>query len=468
MTGRAALAAVVLTLGLATAGCSRSTPPAPDAVFLVVVDTLRPDRLSCYGYAEHATPHIDALARRGVRFERAQSVASWTIPGMGAMLTSLYPTQLGLIENPGPQGARYDWRELREQLNDTISADERTLAEMFHDAGYSTAAFVDQPGLIAYGNFFQGFDVALYPSGVRRIARFDPETLEYPKWPPFLRNAYGSDEELIGEFERWLGNLEHERPIFVWLHLLTPHWPYDPPAEFMPGHEVARTDADKLQPRFYDGEVRAADALVGRVTRAIDDAVGLDRSLVVFTSDHGEALGEHGMYDHGHTLHAEVLRVPLIVAGPGLPRGRTVEAEVRSIDILPTLAELVPGLRTPPGAQGASLLAAIDGGGEPRWSYAEAMLYGETERALSGGGFKLMYEDQARTYRLFDVRADPGETVDVGALHPSTAERMRQRLVTLHGELAASAERRDVRRPPAAGRRGRVEEALRALGYLGD
>jgi arylsulfatase A-like enzyme len=436
-------------------------------VFLIVVDTLRPDRLSCYGYEAHATPNIDALARRGVRFSRAQSVASWTIPSMGAMMTSRYPTQLGLTETPAPEGKRFAWQELRDQQNWTLSRGEHTLAEAFRQAGYRTAAFIDQPGLIAYGGFFQGFDDVYFPISARAITRFEPGKLEYPRWPPFLRDAFGNDEELIVRFEAWLAE-SGNRKMFVWLHLLTPHWPYDPAPSYMPNGEAAETDEQQLEERFYNGEVRAVDDLIGRIARAIDEHVGLGRSVIVFTSDHGEGLGEHGLHDHGHSLHAEVIEVPLILSAPSLPDRGAVGLDVRTIDIAPTLLDLVGrGDAVPPDFEGASLLPLIEGDDVVLPVFSQAMLYGETERSLGGGNFKLMYDEQEDSYRLFDIPADPAEAHDVASSHPGTVERLRDALAAIHARLVVDGERRSAEASPeSTARDERMLEALRSLGYV--
>jgi len=461
------LAAVVPAVLFFAVGCSPRPTSSADAVFLIVVDTLRADRLSCYGYEEHTTPHIDALAARGVRFNRARSVASWTIPSMGSMMTSLYPTQLGLTEAPAPEGKRYEWQELREQRNDTISTTEYTLAEIFRDAGYRTAAFVNQPGLIAYGNFFQGFDDAYFPGGVDKVVRYDPDTLEYPKWPPFLRSAFKTDSELITSFDAWLGE-NRDQQVFVWLHLLTPHWPYDPPGSYMPNEEVAETEEQQLEERFYNGEVRAIDGLVGRLTEAIERHVGIDSSVVVFTSDHGEALGERGMHDHGHTLHTEVVRLPLIVSAPSLPRGHTVDADVRSIDLLPTLLEFadVDELDLP-AFEGASLIPRINGDQAVLPVYSEAMLYGGTERSLSVADFTLIYDEQEQTYALFDVSVDPREVSDISQRQPGRTAKLAAALVSIHTELVADRKLRaaDASDTPTS-RDERMLRALRALGYV--
>ena len=170
---RAVLAVVVCAAAIAVWQALRPSPPR--AVFLIVIDTLRADRLSCYGYKSHQTANIDALADRGVLFENAFTNASWTVPGMGTIMTSLYPTQLGLVEQPASPGRRFAWRDRREQILYTLSLSMTTLAEVFHGAGYQTAGFVNQPALNNRDGFVQGFDDWFYPVGGDTVIHRDPK-----------------------------------------------------------------------------------------------------------------------------------------------------------------------------------------------------------------------------------------------------------------------------------------------------
>ncbi len=443
---------------LGTASCGRGGDDSPRAVFLVVVDTLRPDRLSCYGYDEHETTNIDRLAALGTRFTEAHSVASWTIPSMGAMLTSLYPGQMGLVEKPVPPETRLEWREARVQLEYTIPDHASTLAEMLRESGYRAAGFVNQPGLNARGGFFQGFTDWFYPASPTEIREHDPtQTLPPGRWPPFLSFAAHIDSCLVEEFERWLSR-HRERRVFVFLHLLTPHLPYVPPRRFMPPEAVANPTLVS-DSELYDGEIRTVDAMIGEVVRTIEEQVGLERSIVVFTSDHGEAIGEHGMTEHGHSLHREVIQVPLILVAPGIPAGRAVESYVRTIDILPTLLDLV-GRPPPSDLQGESLVPLCTAAGPDRTVFSEAMLYGGTERSLISDGFKLMYDEQEDRSLLFDVASDPGELVDLAAEDSARVDSMRAALDERHETF-----RRDYR---GTGTATEPVEALRALGYVGD
>jgi arylsulfatase A-like enzyme len=454
----ALLALAFVVVGM---GCSKSE--SPDAVFLIVVDTLRPDRLSCYGEERYQTPGADALAAAGVRFDRAQSVASWTIPSMGAMLTSLYPTQLGLVEAPSPPGHNFEWRARRDQRWHTIAYDETTLAERMSAAGYRTAAFVNQPGINATDGFAQGFEDYFHPVDAETIARSvgDRPTRAEP-WTPFLRQAFSIEEQLAAHFDDWLGERGGEK-VFVWIHLLQPHAPYTPPEWAKRRHSEKRYGGSSFS---YECEVIAVDSLVGRIVSSIDEHVPTERSLVVFTSDHGEAFGEHGMREHGHSLHSEVIHVPLIIRYPGAPAGGVVDRYVRNIDILPTILD-VTGIGVGGGLRGESLVPLLAGGGEHRPVYAEAMLYGSTERAYLDAGMKLMYDAQEARDKLYDVFKDPDELEDLAPAGGTSVERHRVALDDMYVGLSQDFVKRAGSLPHSAEQTEEIQKAMKALGYIG-
>ncbi len=438
--------------------------PGAPATFLIVVDTLRADRLSCYGAKPGLTPNIDALAARGVRFSNASASASWTVPSMGAMLTSVYPTQLGLIEQPSTDVASYEWRTKRDQLGFTPPAEVDTLAEILQDAGLRTAAFVNQPGLNSFDGFLQGFVDWFAPIDLKRVGRHDPN-IAFPEqeWPQYLMYAHRIDRLLILAFDRWL-EASAEEGIFVWLHLLTPHDPY---LEY-PRPQEGPPPPENLSDQ-YDNEIRIADGMIGDIMRSIEKHIGFDRAKIIFTSDHGEGFGEHGMTEHGHTLHREVTHVPLIVVSSDLPAGRVVETRVSSVDILPTFLELVEiDLPQPHRVEGSSLLSAIESDSSDRQIYSEGMLYGSTERSLIEDGYKLMFDQQGERYTLYDLSKDPGETHDLSASQVDRAARMKAALDDLYNRLQADY----LERLAEGGRevlseedRKAMEDSLRVLGY---
>ena len=442
---------------LAVLSCERE-PATPDAVILLVVDTLRPDRLSCYGYDGHETPNIDRIAARGVRFVNAHSAASWTVPSMGSMMTSLYPTQLGLVEVEPEPGEMLEWRVPRNQKSYDIPARAKTLAEYMRDAGFATGAFVNQPALNVSNRFTRGFDAWFYPdsAGVTQHDPSEPIPIRH-EWGPTTARAFPADSALVQSFTGWIESVASSSKAFAWVHLLTPHAPYVPPARY---RDAMRTASDA-----YNGEVRAVDELVGGVLAAVEAAVGLERALLVFVSDHGEAFGEHGMNEHGHTLHQEVTRVPLILAGPGLEAGRVADAHVPGVDLMPTVLELA-GVDVGTVGEGHSLAPYLRGESYSRLVYAEGMLYGNTERSLLVNDTKMLFNAMDDSYSVFDVRADRAELRNVSAQQAEVASKMRQALDAMHERLKREFDaEHDPNEAPGA-EDEELMRALRALGYV--
>jgi arylsulfatase A-like enzyme len=449
-------------------GCSGVKKPAPiDAVFLIVVDTLRPDRLSCYGYQGHRTPAIDSLAASGVRFENAESPGSWTLPAMGAMLTSRYPTQLGLVERPPEDGKPVAWHQKRGQVRYTLPEGLPTLASLLDNAGYYPAAFVNQPFINAGDGFLQGFAEWCYTAGEDSIAWHDPATpmpnLVYPRGTD-LGNA---DPLLVAEFGRWLARNADRHP-FVWIHLLRPHWPYTPLLRYLPP-DLQSPDAHVEPAVAYAAEVREADDMVRELLASIDATVGRKRSLVIFTSDHGEEFQDHGMYEHGHSLYREVVHVPLILSGPGLHAGSTVGTYASTLDLTPTLLELVGASeRAPAGFEGRSLLPLIRQRASASPIYSEGMLYGSTKRSLIEDGYKLIFDAQGRSrFTLFDLGKDPLETTDVMAAQPERAARMEKSLSQHEARLLDDFAKLLGSSAAESPENQRILRAMRTLGYVG-
>jgi arylsulfatase A-like enzyme len=271
---------------------------------------------------------------------------------------------------------------------------------------------------------------------------------------------------LVEAFTTWLTRKADLRP-FVWLHLLKPHRPYTPAPRYLPAGVTL--DSPVLPEVFYLAEVRETDDLIARVLAAIDASVGLQHSLVIFTSDHGEEFEEHGLYEHGHSLHREVVQVPLVIAGPGVPAGKVVRHETRLIDLLPTVLALVGASdRLPRGAQGVSLVPFDERSAPP--VYQEGMFYGSTKRSLTEGNLKVMFDEQDDPqFRLYDVRTDPDEHADRSAREGGPLRRMRSALVGFHQRLVSDFEALvsvdSLKRDPET---ERVLRAMRTLGYVGE
>lgn len=426
---KTAARALVLPALLAVA-CSRPAPapPAPRHLVLVTLDTLRADRLGCYGSPDVATPRLDRIAREGALAPEASVHVALTRPSHASLLSGRLPAEHGLRDNVSPP----------------LRADVPLLGESLRAAGFSTGAFVSSIVLSAQSGLARGFDAY----GDRFDAGADDAR--------FLNSIQKRGDATTAEAVAWLEGQRGAR-VFLWLHLYDPHDPYEPPEPY----------ASRYAGRPYDGEVAWTDELVGRLDDALARLGLRDEALLVVTSDHGEGLGEHGEAGHGFFAYQSTLRVPFLARGPGVVPGTRVPVTVRAIDVMPTALELL-GVPVPEGVSGRSLAGVLRGGPAPREAptYAESLLpllhYGWSDlRVLREGRFKYI---QAPRPELFDLRADPGELRDLSAAEPARAEALRAGLARM-----LEAERRVAQAPSAAGDSVPPEllERLGALGYLG-
>ncbi|HSD29217.1 MAG TPA: sulfatase-like hydrolase/transferase, partial [Vicinamibacteria bacterium] len=422
---------VVLAAGLPSlGGCSRPRAPvAARHLVLVTIDTLRADRLSCYGSAAVATPHLDRIAAAGALAKDASVQAPLTRPSHVSILTGLYPAEHGIRDNVSP----------------ALAPEVPTLAERLKGQGFSTAAFVSSIVLSRQSGLARGFDTY---SDRFEVGADDARFLN-----TIQRRGDGPTAEAIA----WLAARKAART-FVWLHLYDPHDPYEPPAPYAAQHAE--------QP--YDGEVAWSDELVGRLDAALERLGLAKETLLVVTSDHGEGLGEHGEAVHGFFVYESTLAVPLLMRGPGIPGGTRVTTTVRSVDLLPTVLELL-GTPAPPGRAGSgrSVAAAFRGGPAPgdEATYAESLTpllhFGWSDlRALRDGRFKYVLAPRPE---LYDLREDPKETRNLVSESPAKAEALRAELAR-----RLEAERSSARAPASAGAvPPELLEQLGALGYVG-
>jgi arylsulfatase A-like enzyme len=490
----AATAALLIALGLAP-GCDRGARSAPPSLVLVSIDTLRPDHLGAYGYPRATSPGLDALAADGVVFEHAYTPSSWTLPGHASMLTGVSPYR---------HGADLETRKIRDDVP--------LLAERLRARGYATSAIVGAPFVGARYGFARGFD------------RFDE------------RIAEGKDIDAYQPAVLDAVRALPKAPFFLFVHYMSVHSPYAPPARFdrfhTPGAAASTVDASRigqlqraleqgtiaLGPMdrahlidLYDGGIAAADDAVAQLRHAVRAARGDDVVFVV-TSDHGEEFLEHGGLAHGGTLYDEVLRVPLIVAGPGIAAGRQVERQVSLLDVAPTLLALADGgamagsAGETPGSEAgavggpadrAASRAAMDGqpllealpeaaaraavraasgqasptGAAPTDALRAPTLALQTNahdgrvalRGLRSPDAKLLRDDASGRTAFFDLAADPGERTPRDPGEPGGGEL----LAAL--DLLAPARRGDAATTVAAESMQpdpRTRAALAALGYL--
>ncbi|HXT22839.1 MAG TPA: sulfatase, partial [Thermoanaerobaculia bacterium] len=400
-------------------------------VVLVVVDTLRADHLTPYGWPVPTSPNLEAtLARHGVVVERAYAQAPWTIPSMVALMTGRWPGEV-MGRTIGEYG---------------IPPGVASLPEVLQGLGYETAAFIANPTIDPRIGFARGF------SHFYRV--------EAGPHDPWARA-----DHITRMARQWLRARRSPAPFFLYVHYVEPHDPYDSP-ELVGGRSpffadyrgtvsgiwpqglmlgkihVADLVADvRHLSALYDSEIHWMDRWLGELLTGFDGPKQA-RTLFAFTADHGKELYDHGGWKHGRTLYEEQLRVPLLFRWDGrLPAGSRLPGPVRLIDLAPTLVAAA-GAAAPPSWQGEDLLAVLRGVAPPPQrlaAYAAHFLDGPRRAAAVLGRWKLALFDRAarvqlkgdyesRLYRLemarlprlalFDLAADPGERRDVAAAHP--------------------------------------------------
>ena len=443
MTSRTASLCLFGALGAALGGCAPATDgrAAPNVV-LVVVDTLRADHLSCYGHARETSPHLDRLAAEGVRFERAISQAPWTTPSVASLMTSRYPSAVGV----GSERA--------------VLADElELLPELLARAGYLTGAVVSHTFCSARWNFDQGFDWFDQSNIGGHAAVTSP----------------GVTARAL-EFVDWAG----DEPFFLWAHYFDPHFryvehegleyggrgDYDGPIEsgldfkylFDRRFDLTPADLNELR-RIYDSEVAFTDRWVGALLDGLRERGRYDDTLVVVTGDHGEEFGDHGDLGHARQLYRELLGVPLIVKPPvgarGVPPpGSVATHPVALLDVLPTILELA-GFEALHGLEGRGLFGPTD----PRPIVSETARAGGV-RSVTLGEWKLIQWLEDGRSELYRISIDPRERADLAAELPDEVERLEAALARWERDTRVRVERELDLSPEEL-------ERLQALGYAG-
>ncbi len=368
----------------------------PINVVLVTIDTLRSDHVHCYGYQDVKTPTLDALAKRGVLFEQAVAQAPLTSPSHASIFTGEYPTM----------------HHVRDTGGFVLPSSALTLAEILQKQGWDTAAFIGAAVLKRNFGFNQGFAV------------YDDQMPQPGPSEQFLPDPERPAKEVIDPAIHWL-NTQAGKPFFVWVHLYDPHMPYKPPRPFR----------EQYKTHPYDGEIAYADQQLGRLIDVVMKKAP-QNTIIAVLSDHGESLGDHGEYTHGVFLYDSTLRIVFIMAGPGIPAGMRIKRQVRSIDFLPTLLNLMGG-KAPHQVQGTSLVPAFSGNPVDTGTSYEETLYpkinmGWSElRAIRTNHWKYI---RAPKPELYDLTRDPGETTNVIQQQPVQRERLE---AILNGTLSA-------------------------------
>lgn len=423
----------------------------PPSLVLVSLDTLRADRLGCYGYQRDTTPSLDRLAGEAVLFERAVSQANETVRSHRSFLTSAYPTEAMVRDNRA------------------------MLSDLLRRAGFATGAFTDGGPMSKDFGFHQGFD-------------------EFVEW------GNGLDLKRIQALE-WLDSLPEGRRFFLFLHCFDIHAPYAPPRAYCeifgkgnpstiepqetaeigrrirnihsdgqgdaPAEAMVLSNDDRRRMSdLYDCGIRYTDEVLDQFFRDLDTRGLFENTIVVVLSDHGEEFWDHGSVLHGHTLYQEMTHVPLIIRVPGLP-ARRVDQRVALIDLLPTLLDILE-LNPLQGAAGVSLApllrgdAAARGGGALISEGMESGHYSVIEE-----GYKLIRRPDRRQYELYDLEQDPLEKVDISGREKERVARMSQVMRRHHESLAALPRPGPPKAPPVGKPLDpRTVDRLRQLGYL--
>ncbi len=463
----------------------------PDAqrpnLVLIVSDALRADALRLYGGTVPA-PNLERLAREGVVFDKAYALAPWTLPSMTGLFASEYPTGL----TPNIDGRHWLTQIWQYGLAPTHPA----LAELLKKRGYATGAITSNALLWSIPGIMNGFDtranahpILLTQEGLFRHLPFLQELLT--AWCPALDGLrpHNACEDMANYSRAYLART-CSKPFFLWTHYIDPHAPYDPPRRFRgkengpwpffyPYDGGERWNIPKQGPGFsldaagqayvkslYEGEIRYVDELLGRMLNQLE-ALGLRESTYIcFTSDHGEEFWEHGNWGHGHSVFQELLRVPLILAGPGI-QPRHIAEPATALDLIPTLAELTG---TPPLAEwkGTSVARALLGTtpyAPPPDIFAQGTsnrAYPNPLRAIISGDWKLIQKAGTQETALFDLHNDPNETTELSARHP---ERVRELLKRMETWLASFPSTFAAPTETDMPGQDKVDQ-LRAMGYL--
>lgn len=398
----------------------------PVNVVLVTIDTLRSDHLHCYGYEDVKTPTLDALAKRGVLFEQAVAQAPLTAPSHASIFTGEYPT--------------------RNQVRDTggfiLPSSSITLATILRQHGWDTAAFIGSAVLKRQFGFNLGFEH--YDDKMPKPGRGD-EYLEEPARPGKI---------VIDHAIQWVDS-EAKKPFFLWVHLYDPHMPYTPPSPFR----------EQYKDHPYDGEIAYVDQQLGRLFDVLDKKAPKN-TIIAVLSDHGESLGQHGEYTHGVFLYDSTLRIAFIMAGPGVPAGMRIKRQVRSIDFLPTVLDLMGGKAlASPRVQGTTLVPAFSGNPIDTGTSYEETLYPRINMGwseLRGIRTNQWMYIRAPKSELYDLAQDPGEKTNVIQQHPLQAERLNSILngvISAEGHGSTEKVKLGLMKP-------QTEQELFSLGYL--
>ncbi len=458
------------------AGLEWAGPRAGTSLILVVNDTMRRDRVGAYGGLAR-TPAFDRFASKNLRFDQAYSQAPWTKPSIATLFTSLFPSQHGNLTPPTrvvPDGQGGTHR-----VTDVLSDELTTLAEVLRRAGYATAGFVGNPWLEPSNGFAQGFDV------------YDDSFADF--------HVDGDVVSRAGL--EWLREVPEGQPYFLYLHYMDSHRPYRHPSRWdvVQRYERLRKDRRRLEPHAsktigelvwleeqmpaveagldpsielltlaYDMGIEAFDRTLAGLLDELERIPAFSEAAIVVTSDHGEALFEHGVDNHGNSLYEEELAIPMAARLPGVAAtGEGVDCPVGLIDVLPTLCSYLD-MECPEPIFGRDLLAASPiFQDEIRELVSEGVIEKPRSRTIRDDTFKLIWQPDGgldgKLHALFNIVEDPKETRDLLLKPGDAASRAFDRL---SDRVVRAVPPFDGPPPESVPLDPEQEERLRALGYI--
>lgn len=463
---------ILFLLSLALCPSLNAAPAFKPNIIMIMVDTLRADYLGCYGFQGAISPNIDAFANESLLFSQCLVQASWTKPSVATLFTGLYPESHRVF--------MLDRGVLKKQANvfrmDTMPQEAVTLTEVLKLEGYQTLGFVSNPLVFGIG-YGQGFDV-------------------------YEERGIGNGFDASGILSRakkLVQERDPQKPLFLYLHYMDVHAPYRgteedaalledspslgprrmlTPKERRTIHMAIRRSNLKKDPAVRKQLVkwRAAYAAgVHRFDKAMPDLFNFlkesdlfDTSVIIFLSDHGEELCEHGAWEHGDRVYAEQIHVPLIVRMPGGKfAGTKVDGTVGVVDLMPTLMDYIGAKKTPPGMQGRNFSRVLRDGKSHAFKYSFAAANSDrllkfNESCIQSSTHKLIWDLSTDKKRLFDLEKDPQEQVDISAFEPKIT-------ATLSKELQSHKRRVEAYRPfenKAEPVPADVAEKIKSLGYM--
>ncbi len=393
-------------------------------VILISLDTTRADRLGCYGYGGGTSPRLDRLAMDGIQFDRAIATAALTPISHASILTGLNPYQHKVRTFWGPAG-HY------------LGEEYPTLATILRQRGWRTGAFVSAyPASEGFGLHwgFDTFDSGLEESVTRREHR--TRISQGSRWRRARQSkAQRRADATTDAALEWLES--SEQTFFLWLHYFDPHdQTLVPPEEITEKFEVERGEPGSRR-RIYDAEIYFMDAQMGRIFDWLEASGQYDDTIIVVVADHGQGLGDHDWFEH-RLIYQEQIRTPLVMRVPGRARGLNVSSVVRTVDIVPTVLDLLD-IESAITFEGSSLLPLVDGiTEEPRVAYSEALnsidswtperlpeIQKDLLFSVIDEGWKLIYHrEQPGNSELYHLEEDPAELVNVIERYPEEAKRL--------------------------------------------